>query len=69
MERIRFIQAALFSAAIATLAVPALALAQAEAPQRSGSGGWFLLVLFAALAVGITLFTRSQRRKFPKNNP
>jgi hypothetical protein len=68
MERIRFIQAALFSAATATLVAPTLALAQA-APQQAGGGGWILLAIFGALVVGITLFTRSQRRKFPKNNP
>ena len=66
MERIRIIQAALFSAAIAILGAPSLALAQA-APQSSGGGGWFLLVIFGAMVVGITLFTISQRKKLPKD--
>lgn len=62
MELIRFIQAALFSAVFAVLAAPALAFAQA-APETAGSGGWVLLVIFGALALGIALFTRSQRKK------
>lgn len=68
MQRITSIQAALSSVALAILASPALASAQAG-PQGSGGGGWVLLVLFAALAIAITMFTRSQRRKFPKNTP
>ena len=67
MERIRFIQAALFGAAVAILGAPALALAQA-APQSGGGGAWFLLVIFGALAIGNALFTPSQRRKSPKND-
>jgi hypothetical protein len=68
MERNRFIEAALCSVAFAILASPALAMAQA-APQSGGGGGWLLLVIFGALAVAITVFTVSQRRKFPKNEP
>jgi hypothetical protein len=68
MERIRFIQAALFSAAFAILAAPPLALAQA-APERAGGGGWVLLLIFGALVVGIIWFTRSQRRRDSKNIP
>jgi uncharacterized protein HemX len=67
MERIRFIQAALTSVALAILASPALASAQA-APQSGGGGGWVLLVIFGALAIGITVFTMSQRRKSPKKD-
>jgi hypothetical protein len=62
MQLIRFIQAALFSAAVAVLGAPALALAQA-APQGGGGGAWLLLVIFGGFAVAITLFARSQRRK------
>lgn len=67
MERIRFIQAALSSVALAILASPALASAQA-APQSAGGGGWILLAIFGVLAIGITLFTMSQRKKFPKKD-
>jgi fatty acid desaturase len=68
MERIKFIQAALFSAAFAMLAAPALALAQA-APERAGGGGWVLLLVFGALVVAIIWFTLSQRRRGSKNIP
>jgi hypothetical protein len=67
MERINFIQAALASVALAILASPALASAQA-APQGGGGGGWVLLAIFGALAIGITVFTMSQRKKFPKKD-
>jgi hypothetical protein len=68
MERIRFIQAALFSAAIAVVGAPALALAQA-APERAGGGGWVLLVVFGALVVAIVGYTLSQRRGGSKKVP
>lgn len=67
MERIKFIQAALYGMALAVLASPALASAQA-APQTAGGGGWILLVIFGVLALGIALFTMSQRKKFPKKD-
>lgn len=62
MESIRFVQAALLSAAVAIFGAPTLALAQ-SAPKSSGGGGWFLLLIFGGLTIGITAFTISQRKK------
>jgi hypothetical protein len=69
MQRISFIQAALFSVALAILASPALTSAQAGPQGSSSGGGWVLLAIFAGLVIAITMFTRSQRRKLPKNAP
>ena len=63
MEQNKSLPVALFSAAFASLATPALALAQgAPAGGGGGSFSWLILLVVAALAVGIVWFTISQRR-------
>lgn len=62
MEHNESLQAVLFSAAFAMLAVPALALAQVAPAGGGGSFSWVILLVVAALGVAIVWFTISQRR-------